>query len=75
MTDLMATLVVEYGCTRSCSVEFDMTDVHNKYSYGQMLRTVEAAHVAAHEQEAVKVCRPLPDVTVRAVALTEAAGR
>jgi hypothetical protein len=68
MTTLMATLVVEYGCTRSCQVEFDLTDVHAKYTHGQMLRTVESAHLKAHEREAVKVCTPIPDVTVRAVA-------
>lgn len=72
MTESMATLVVEFGCTRSCQVEFDLSDVKSNYSYGQMLKTVEVAHVAAHEREAVKVCTPIPDVTVRAVALAEA---
>lgn len=72
MTKSMSMLVVEYGCTRSCSVEFDLADVKNNYSYGQMLRTVETAHLKAHEREAVKECTPIPDVTVRAVALAEA---
>lgn len=75
MTNSMATLVVEYGCIRRCSVEFDLTDVQSKYSFGQMMRTVESAHVEAHKGEAVKACTPIPDVTVRAVALAEAVSR
>lgn len=75
MSESMATLVVEYGCIRRCSVEFDLTDVQSKYSYGQIMRTVESAHVTAHKGEAVKVCTPIPDVTVRAMALAEVAAR
>lgn len=75
MTEQMATLVVEYGCTRSCQVEYDLTDVAKQRTQGQLLRTVETAHLKAHERAAVKECTPIPDVTVRAVALAEAVTR
>lgn len=75
MTESMATLVVEFGCARSCQVEYDLTDVARQHTQGQMLRTVEAAHLMAHEREAVKECTPIPDVTVRAVALAGAVSR
>lgn len=73
MSDLAATFVVEYPCDRMCQVELDLSDIHNRFTRGQMLRTAEDAHVEAHGREPVRVFSPRPEVTVRA-ALVAAVG-
>jgi hypothetical protein len=62
----MATFVVEYPCDRRCQVELDLSDIHLRFTHGQMLRTAEDAHLEAHEADAVKVFSPRPEVVVRA---------
>ena len=62
-----ATFVVEYPCDRGCQVELDLSDIHLRYTHGQMLRAAEDAHLAAHQRELVRVFSPRPEVTVRAL--------
>lgn len=66
MIEPMAALVVEYPCDRRCQVELDLDGIHIRFTHGQMLRTAEDAHLAAHEVDPVKVFRPRPEAVVRA---------
>jgi len=66
MTAPMATLVVEYPCARRCQVELDLTDIHIRFTHGQMLRAAESAHLQAHERAAVKTLTVGSGATVRA---------
>jgi hypothetical protein len=67
---LDAMFSVEYACDRRCQVEFDLSDVHIRFTLGQMLASVEMAHDKAHTKEQ-KVYRT-NDLLVRAVKLPPA---
>lgn len=60
-----ATLTVEYDCGRCCVAEFDLEDVHIRFTLGQMLVATEAAHDRAHD-ETQSVYRDTNGVLVRA---------
>jgi hypothetical protein len=68
----MATFVVEYPCDRRCQVELDLSDIHLRFTHGQMLRTADGVHLEAHEADAVKVFNPRAEVVVRAGVLDAA---
>lgn len=68
-----ATLTVEQECDRRCQVEFDLSEVHVRYTLGQMLAIVETAHTAAHTSDPVRVYRYRAEVLVRAGTLAGAA--
>lgn len=68
-----ATLNVEFHCDRRCQVEFDLEDVHVRFTLGQMLSIAQSAHTDAHAAKPVKVFRYRPEVLVRAGTLGGAA--
>lgn len=43
-----ATLTVEFGCDRRCQVELDLSEMHIRFTLGQMLTVVGCAHDGAH---------------------------
>ena len=67
-----ATLTVEYACDRRCQVEFDMENLHIRFTLGQMLVVTDGAHEAAHLATPTKVFRHRPEVLVRAGTLVGA---
>lgn len=70
MAEPMATFTAEYDCERRCQVEYDLTDVRTRSTYGMMLDRAEVAHRAAHKADPpVKVFVHSGDATVRAGAL------
>lgn len=52
--ELPGTYFLEFACERRCQVEFDLSEVHVRFTHGQMLEHAKAAHRAAHDV-AVKV--------------------
>jgi hypothetical protein len=70
MTQPMATFVVEYPCDRRCQVELDLSEIHARFTHGQMLRVAEGVHLEAHEAAAVRVFSPRPEAVVRAGVLS-----
>lgn len=46
--DLPGTYFLEFNCERLCQVEFDLAEVHIRFTHGQMLEHAKAAHSAAH---------------------------
>lgn len=70
--DVPATLSVDIDCERRCQVEFDLQDVHVRFTLGQMMNVVQSAHIEAHLAKPVKVFHYRPEVLVRAGTLAGA---
>jgi hypothetical protein len=43
-----ATFTTEFDCDRACQVEFQLDDVHVRFTLGQMLGQANRAHTEAH---------------------------
>jgi hypothetical protein len=73
--DRPAALVVDYDCARRCQAEFDLADVHIRFTLGQMLAATDQVHEEAHT--ATERVYRLRNTLVRAGVLPEpqAAGR
>jgi hypothetical protein len=64
--DYPATLSVDFSCERRCQAEVDLTDVHIRFTLGQMLTAASDAHDSAHAAPVVRAFRWHDYVLVRA---------